>query len=186
MRTHIFAFICCLGFVAVSLTHASAYPATIVRVTDGDTVIVESARAQAGPTFLTPRLFWLGWLTDGSSQRTVRLYGIDCPETKQAYGDQAAEVTRTFHGQTVDVQDIYTDSYGRSVALLRFADGSTLQEHLLRVGAAWLYPKYCKGRICGAWKKLEQEARDKRLGLWKDDAPEAPWQWRKTHSITGK
>lgn len=186
MHTRIFAFICCLGFMVGSVTHASAYPATIIRVMDGDTVIVEPESAQHRPIIPSSRLFLFDWLTDSPARRTVRLYGIDCPEKKQAYGNQSAKLTRAFSGQQVDVRDIYTDSYGRSVAVLRLDDDSTLQEHLLRSGAAWLYPKYCKSSICTAWKRLEQEARDKRLGLWKDDTPQAPWQWRKLHTTVGE
>lgn len=186
MHIRIFAFICCLGFMFVSHTCVLAYSATIARVMDGDTVIVEPKSSQHGPTVPISCLFWLNWLTNSTSQRTIRLYGIDCPEKTQAYGSQSAKLTRAFSGQQVDVRDIYTDSYGRSVAVLRLDDDSTLQEHLLRSGAAWLYPKYCKSSICTAWKRLEQEARDKRLGLWKDDAPEAPWQWRKLHNTIGE
>ena len=42
---------------------------------------------------------------------------------------------------------------------------------------AWVYPKYCPD--CLQWKAPEQEARDARRALWRDDNPMPPWERRK-------
>ena len=47
---------------------------------------------------------------------------------------------------------------------------------MVRAGLAWHYVKYSKSKTL---TKLEQEARDKKLGLWAaTDKPIAPWEWR--------
>jgi hypothetical protein len=48
----------------------------------------------------------------------IRLYGIDCPEKRQAFGKNAKWFTsKMAFGKTVDVEPINRDRYGRTVAL---------------------------------------------------------------------
>lgn len=167
MRIFIFTFISCFCFGTAFIGDASAYQATIVQVTDGDTLIVKPEKGRGGSSSLEEQEY------------TIRLYGIDCPEVRQDYGKATTRLTRIFVGQQVDVQIMYTDSYGRSVAVLLLNDGSSLQEHLLRSGAAWVYSKYCKTGLCNNWKSLQHEAQVKRIGLWASELPVPPWLWRK-------
>jgi endonuclease YncB( thermonuclease family) len=45
---------------------------------------------------------------------------------------------------------------------------------------AWVYVKYAKGRsdLFG----LEKQAQQAASGLWSDQSPIAPWDWRRTAS----
>lgn len=152
----------CFGVVASAL----AYPARIVQVTDGDTLIVEEQN------------------TGSFSRQIIRLYGIDCPEKNQPYGNQATRLTRTFLHRQVEVEPFYADSYGRSVAVLHLEADDTLQAHLLHSGLAWVFPQFCKKiPLCVVWKREESNAKQKRNGLWADGAPVAPWKWRNNVNI---
>ncbi len=112
----------------------------------------------------------------------VRLYGIDAPEFKQAYGYQAKTRLRKLASrQTLDIEPVDTDRYGRTVALVRAKDGTLLNEVLVTEGLAWVYEQYCHKDICQHLKELEDQARQERRGLWTDPDPQRPSDWRKQH-----
>lgn len=148
--------------VAAALWLLLAAPAlaevgTVDRVVDGDTLKV--------------RLHGV--------ETTVRLYGVDAPEKKQAYGQAARDFTASLvAGAEVDVEAKAVDRYGRTVAVVMYGD-QCLQEQLLVAGYAWVYPQYCRERFCHSWSALEKIAAIKQDGLWADRYPVAPWEWRK-------
>lgn len=108
----------------------------------------------------------------------VRLHGVDCPELHQAYGEAAKKLTSELVlGTTVRVRGVTTDRFGRLVALVRLADGRLLQDELLRAGLAWWFRRYAPKEAPMA--RLEEEAREARRGLWREEEPTPPWLWRK-------
>ncbi len=109
----------------------------------------------------------------------IRLFGIDCPEKDQAFGKTAKRFTSGMvFKKDVEVEAIGKDRYGRTIGIVK-VDGAILNEELIRAGMAWVYPRYCKKPVCQEWKKLQEEARKKELGLWKDPEPIPPWKWRR-------
>jgi len=69
-------------FLAIPATCFS-WPAKVVSVADGDTIIV----------------------LHNSQQKEIRLYGIDCPEKAQDHGQQAKALTSAFvAGRNIDVE----------------------------------------------------------------------------------
>lgn len=136
---------------------AFAWTGTVAKVTDGDTI----------------------WVETETQATIIRLYGIDAPEKKQQYGPEAtAFLSGLALGKAVSVIEMDTDRYGRSVAIVVLtATGESLQELLLENGAAWVYTSYCKN--CNTWKDLEKQAREARQGLWQAGEPVPPWVWRK-------
>jgi hypothetical protein len=68
------------------------------------------------------------------------------------------------------------DRYGRLVAEVTLPDGRVLNEELVRQGWAWWYRRYAPDNATLA--TLESEAREARRGLWADQKPMAPWEWR--------
>lgn len=142
-----------LLFVLLLPGIAFALSGRVINVADGDTF-----------TILAP----------GNRQVKIRLYGIDCPEKKQAYGQAARKFTAgLIAGKTVNVKDMGPDRYGRTVGIV-----VNLNEALLQAGLAWVYPQFCKASFCQKWKLMEAEARRASRGLWKDGNPVAPWKWR--------
>lgn len=51
----------------------------------------------------------------------------------------------------------------------------------ITVGLAWWYRKYASEQSAqdvAAYEFSEQEAKAKRIGLWREDDPVPPWEWR--------
>jgi endonuclease YncB( thermonuclease family) len=109
----------------------------------------------------------------------IRLYGIDCPEKHQAFGQKAKTFTSqlTF-GRLVEVNPVTRDRYGRIVAWVHVG-GRCLNEEILRAGYAWHFKQFSRDRHLAG---LEEKARAARAGLWGDPAPVAPWEFRKSRN----
>lgn len=144
-----------------------AWPGTVVRVQDGDSVLVAPAGAQ--------------------KDITVRLYGIDAPELHQQGGRAAHRALQALLpvGRNVDVEEMDTDRYNRVVGLVT-TEGTTVNKALLQQGQAWYNSRFCKARFCREWKKVAQNAKKEKAGLWARPNPEAPWNWRKRNPQNGR
>ncbi|MEO8165604.1 MAG: thermonuclease family protein [Betaproteobacteria bacterium] len=133
----------------------------VVGVSDGDTVTV---------------------LTAEHRQFKIRLSGIDAPEKKQAFGAFAKEtLARQLFGQTVTVEWSKTDRYGRIVGKIAI-NGADANLEQVREGSAWVYTQYLRELPLEdrrLYLEAERLAQHERRGLWRDDDPEPPWQWRR-------
>lgn len=110
----------------------------------------------------------------------VRLFGIDCPERYQAFGDKARRFTaKMAFGKVVEVEQVDKDVYGRSVAWVT-VDGKSLNKELLRAGLAWWYRYYAENEH--ELEKLEAEARRNKIGLWSWRNPIPPWEFRRSEN----
>jgi endonuclease YncB( thermonuclease family) len=140
--------------VAQDFSPASArFTGRVVSVLDGDSLLV---------------------LRDGR-QVEVRLYGVDAPEGGQAFGSVAKRfLSNLVFGKTVVVEVRDIDRYKRSVSRLT-VDGADVSLDIIRAGFGWHYTQYSSDARYAA---AEQEARAARRGLWQDNAPIAPWNYR--------
>jgi len=132
----------------------------VVAVADGDTITI---------------------LTSDKKQVQIRFAGIDTPEKKQAYGQKAKDFTASkVAGKIVNIDIETTDKYGRTVGYA-FADGSlrSVNEQIVASGFGWVYRKYCLEAFCSDWLRMEEKARESKIGLWADNDPTPPWEWRK-------
>jgi len=121
---------------------------TVVRVVDGDTVVLRSA---------------------GRS----RLIGVDTPEVfgrPGCYGEEASEFAkRTLRpGMTVKVERDAEprDRYGRSLIYLTLSDGRSFNELLLDEGFAVPLAIAPNVRYAGRFRELADRARHEMTGLW--------------------
>jgi hypothetical protein len=64
------------------------------------------------------------------------------------------------------------------VAVVFDSEGRDLNRQMVEDGYAWVYLKYCKKDFCLDWQRLQREAMQTGIGLWKDSDPIAPWKWR--------
>ncbi|MFH1724025.1 MAG: thermonuclease family protein [Elusimicrobiota bacterium] len=144
-----------------SITEGGTLPAEerfvglVVRVYDGDTLTV---------------------MRDGENTK-VRLAEIDTPEMSQAYGQEARDFSAGLaldKEVTIEVRAI--DRYRRIVGVVLLADGRSLNRELIRAGAAWWYRHYSDDESLG---DLEREAREAKRGLWAQEDPEPPWEYRR-------
>lgn len=128
----------------------------VVGVSDGDTLTVLCAR---------------------NERKKVRLAEIDAPEKRQAFGDAAKRFCSSLaYDRDVVVVERDTDRYGRLVAQVLLPDGRSLNRELVAAGYAWWYKQYSKDKSLG---ELEAEARRERRGLWAEEAPIRPSEFRR-------
>jgi len=145
-------------FILTLVSNASAWEGKVVGVTDGDTVTV---------------------LSKNNEQVRVRLYGIDAPESAQAFGSRAKQTLASMvFGKMVRVEEKDRDRYGRVVARL-FVGPVDVNVEQVRQGMAWLYRQYCRESFCSDWGNVEATAKSSAQGLWTDSNPVPPWEWRK-------
>jgi endonuclease YncB( thermonuclease family) len=114
-------------------------------------------------------------LVDGKKEM-VRLYGIDSPIDPQPYGKEAKLYTiKRCLGKMVEVEPIIRDHYDRIIAWVDI-DGENLNKEFLRKGLTWWYQKYLPFEV--ELGRLEEEARNAKVGLWADSAPIPPWEYQ--------
>lgn len=143
-------------FLAWSAAAFADFSGKVVAVKDGDTLEV---------------------MKEGAAVR-VRLYGIDCPEKGQAFGERAKQFASGLaFGKAVKVIEKNRDRYGRTVGEVILEDGRSLNRELVRAGLAWWYRQYAKKDA--ELEALEREAREAKAGLWADADPVPPWNWRR-------
>src|SRR5579885_1648548 len=111
------------------------------------------------------------------SKEKVILYGIDCPEIGQDYGAQAKKFTDDkCYGKVVTIEQRGLDKNGRIIGVVTLPDGTNLNQELVRQGLAWWSDKYAPKDE--TLKKLHQEAKTAKRGLWVASNPIPPWIFR--------
>ena len=136
----------------------------VVRVVDGDTI----------------RVMHRG------KKKMVRLYGIDCPERDQPFGNRARQfMHKRLKDRFVRIRTVARDRFRRLVAWVHVAPFSnskqkrssrSLNAALLRAGLAWQDRRYDRSPH---FRHLERRARHAKRGLWHDPKPIPPWRWRR-------
>jgi micrococcal nuclease len=110
---------------------------------------------------------------------TIRFAHIDCPEIKksQPFGKDAKKFTSALcFGQTVTVvNEGKFDRYKRLIAVVINEQNKNVNKELVKAGLAWHFKKYSSDTT---YDNLETIARQNKLGLWIDDNPIPPWNWR--------
>lgn len=162
-------------FMACTLTtaHAISFTTQVIAVLDGDTVLVK-------------RLDRL---------EKIRLDEIDAPEVghagmgglpsdsqqAQPFGESSRQsLSGMVMGKQVQVISQSVDQYGRMVGHLSI-NGLSVNAEQIRRGMAWEYSNFHRNRTLVA---LQDEARQAQRGLWSQDNPIPPWDWRTQHPVT--
>jgi endonuclease YncB( thermonuclease family) len=118
---------------------------------------------------------------DGKKIR-IRLAGIDAPEKSQPWANKSREKLREFLGRDeFEVRALKTDPYGRYVALVT-AKGEDASLAMLDAGLAWHFERYDSDLTPALRKRYAEAAaaaRAERAGLWRDDDPQPPWEFRR-------
>jgi len=134
----------------------------VVGVADGDTVTV----------------------LDGERNRhRVRLAFIDAPEKAQPFGQRAKQaLSDKVFQQQVRVEVVDRDRYGREVGRIWLGETDVNLAQLAE-GFAWFYRHYAKNGLNSSdyarYEETEAAAKEQRLGLWQDDDPTPPWDFRR-------
>ena len=141
---------------------------TVVGISDGDTLTARCAERSTSSA------------SEQEVLRTikVRLADIDAPEKAQPFGQRSKQYLSDlcFRKQAEVVPQARLDRYGRTVAHVR-CDGQDANAAQVKAGMAWVYTRYAaKGSSLQA---IQAKAMDDRRGLWSDDHPVPPWDWRR-------
>ena len=159
--SHVLLLAVFVAALASSVASAASLEGLVVSVSDGDTLTV---------------------LDEEKVQHKVRLAGIDAPEKRQAFGARAQQALgAAVHRQSVSVVWQKKDRYGRIVGKV-LVQGQDVGLSLVGSGLAWHYKAYEREQSAsdrGAYAQAEVIARSRRLGLWRDDDPMPPWDFRK-------
>lgn len=156
-----------LVLVLLPLFGASSdfFEAKVAKVIDGDTLIVS---------------------THKDKNITCRIYGIDAPEIAkgknrgQPYAEEAKNtLEKLVKNTTLYVKLTGQKSYNREICLLKTENYSDIGYSMVRKGYAWAYVEYLKRPHASKYIEAEKQARQEKLGLWKDLNPMPPWEFRK-------
>ena len=128
----------------------------VVRVIDGDTVVVQTAPA---------------------TEVRIRLAGIDAPENGQPFGQRARQfLASRIAGRGVEISGDSRDRYDRILGTV-WADGRDINAELVCGGMAWAYRVRNEAQN-PVYLQCENAAREQKKGLWQAPSPVPPWQWR--------
>ena len=106
----------------------------------------------------------------------IRLTEIDAPERDQPYGNNSTEYLKGLLKEgKVDVDISGTDRYGRKLGRL-YWQGMDINRELVSAGYAWVYDQYVTD---DTFYENQSKARNLKKGLWEDQNPLEPWNWRK-------
>ncbi|EAI8514525.1 thermonuclease [Campylobacter upsaliensis] len=133
----------------------------VSRVIDGDTIELLAKTSKENPYNHITKL-------------KIRLYGIDAPELKQAYGKEAKEyLSALVLKQEVSLIIENKDKYERIVGTL-FLKGQDINKEMVKNGYAHAYESFSK-------KYLAEQADAKmfKLGLWQDEKAVKPSEFRR-------
>lgn len=139
---------------------AATFSGEVVRVKDGDSIIVYRA--------------------DMQRRSEIRLAGIDAPELAQPWGIQSrSALRRLIDGKVVEVEVTDRDRYGRLVGKV-WRGRVYVNAAMTAGGHAWAYRRYLNDPAIRAG---QQQARAARRGLWSlpPEQQLPPPDWRATH-----
>ena len=140
----------------------------VTRVTDGDTVKV----------------------TGNDVKMTIRLVGIDAPETSKKKNEPGQPFSRKSTkyltslvlNKSVEVTSYGTDRYGRTLGVV-FVDGKDMNLEMVKAGLAEVYRgKPAGGLDLEPYWNAEAESKKAGIGMWSlGDKYISPREWRRMH-----
>lgn len=150
--------------VSIASASAETFTAKVVSVPDGDSLSI---------------------VRGGGKSEKVILYGIDCPEMGQEFGQEARAFTDgACYKKDVKIEESGKDSKGRIVGIVYLADGTNLNQQLVEKGLAWWSDKYAPNDK--ALKDLFSAAKTQKIGLWSSTTkPVPPWLFRNGEKTVG-
>ena len=117
-------------------------------------------------------------LCNGSKQVKIRLSEIDAPEKRQPFGNRSMQsLSGMCLQKKAKMKPQTKDRYGRTVARV-ICDGVDANEEQIKRGMAWVYDKYVRDQ---SLYSIQDKARASKTGLWADNKPIQPWEYRRAN-----
>jgi endonuclease YncB( thermonuclease family) len=126
----------------------------------------------------------------------VRLFAMAAPESRQPFASESRRaLADLLQGKRVIVETIREDAYGRIIGKLLTSpahcatcapsrDAALAQ---IEAGLAWWFRDERREQTLhdqGYYEYAEFDARTRRIGLWRDESPVPPWEWRNRKGVT--
>ena len=111
-----------------------------------------------------------------ASEQAFRLWGIDAPELGQRWGTAAREALRELLTRADAVMIERHGTSWKRIVVRAESGGKDVSLELLKMGLAWYLPEFAPKR--NDYREAEQEARKAQRGLWSDENPVSPAEWR--------
>ena len=148
--------------ILTTAIHAETLTGRVVGIADGDTLTLLDAT---------------------KTQHKIRLAGIDSPEKNQPFGQHCKKnLSDLAYDRVATVETSKLDRYGRAIGKV-WVDRQDVNLEQIRRGCGWHYKKYQneqspEDRL--SYNSAEELAKTNRVGLWADQDPVPPWDWRHT------
>jgi endonuclease YncB( thermonuclease family) len=147
--------------ILTTATHAETLTGRVVGIADGDTLTLLDAT---------------------NTQHKIRLAGIDSPEKSQPFGQVCKKsLSDLAYDHVATVETTKLDRYGRAIGKV-WVDSQDVNLEQIRRGCGWHYKKYQNEQSLDdrlSYNSAEESARANRVGLWADNNPVPPWDFRK-------
>lgn len=114
-------------------------------------------------------------LDDEGYTETIRLHGVDAPESKQPHGYESTVSLATLClWKRVSIIERGRDRNGRIVAVV-LCEGVEINTEQVCLGHCWVDPRYSRSKVL---ERYQESARLLHRGLWAKPDPVEPWVWR--------
>ncbi|PIQ99754.1 MAG: hypothetical protein COV66_09080 [Nitrospinae bacterium CG11_big_fil_rev_8_21_14_0_20_45_15] len=154
-------FICFLTLIFPTIVLGKSINGKVIAVSSGDNITI---------------------LSDNDIIHKIRLANIDAPELKQPFGRQSRNFTEELAmDMRVRVNYQIKDYHNRLIGDVVLPNGKLLNEEMIRYGYAWHYR--VKRPPSQIFSNLEYQAWKNKLGLWVQDKPIPPWEFRRGNDI---
>jgi endonuclease YncB( thermonuclease family) len=154
-------------FIGESCNLSTVQPSAII--SSGDSVKGKVVSVVDGDTYHL--------LLHGNQNVKVRMYAIDAPEKTMPYFQASKQyLSSLIYFKDVTLVPTGKDRNGRWLGYTYLPDGQEISHEMVKAGMAWHFKRYNQDDDLA---QLENQARDLKLGLWADNYPVPPWEFRK-------
>lgn len=109
----------------------------------------------------------------------ILLFGIDCPELGQEYGEKAKRyLEKLILNKEVSVEIQGKDRWGNRLGII-LIEGVDPREELLEQGLAWTAER----NPIATFELIKEKSKEKGKGLWKEQNPTPPWIFRRQQTM---
>lgn len=156
----------CLILLLPMYAYADTISGRVVSVASGDTITILDAN---------------------KTKYKVRLSGIDAPEKAQPYGDLSKKsLSDLVYGKDVDIEWLKLEKQHQRVVGKVLLNGVDINLAQVKLGMAWFFLHYQneqseQDRL--NYANAQVAAENKQIGLWQDNNPTPPWEFRKQGRI---
>ena len=117
--------------------------------------------------------------------KKVRLFGINAPKADSLYEEKAIRLIDDIASSDGLFLLPYKNGRPKGTGVIAYTlnDDTCINEKLILHGLATIDNTHCDKPICNTWELMEQQAKQKKLGIWsscsKSPEPALPYRWNR-------